>query len=300
MIQVFSTRADPPHAYRFGEYRNPLAFDPIEFAISNDGHNWTSAFDVPELTGVYCYRAPDPQPANPTDTYKKVGIADGQQLMSTSYDTRELKMQIACINAEDESDGFLGFNALQRFLVSRTPYWICFANWPGRMYYVKAKLATPTYYGDNWTCEVTFTDLFGLSRSIGTTGDWGEHIYAQGNNELQDNPGYTFTTNQFTVHNLSDVLIDPERRGHPFKLTLDGTSNGNLKITNRTTGDVLSRQQGFSGQFVMDGINPTLNGKGDFLQTNAGILTLQIGANDFVIENFSGTVKFDFAMWWLS
>ena len=53
-------------------------------------------------------------------------------------------------------------------------------------------------------------------------------------------------------------------------------------------------------QIVMDGINPTLNGKGDFLQTNAGILTLQIGANDFVIENFSGTVKFDFAMWWLS
>lgn len=303
MIQVFSTRTDKPHAYGYGDLHSP-AFTPIEYAISKDGINWTSSFDDPNLDGAYCYKAPDVQPANPTDNLQKIGLMDGSRLLSTSYSTRELKMEIF-FEGIDEGDAELAYDALQRFLISRDPYWICFANWPQRMYYVKAKLAAPTFAGDrHWTCEVTFTDLIGLSRSVGTTQD---PVIGFGNN-LTKPAQYTFNSGSFTVTNHSDVMIDPERRGHPFKLTLQGSSSGNMKITNKTTGDVFTRNltytkdgtTAFNGTYVIDGVRPTLNGKSDDYYTNKGVITLQIGKNDFQIDNFSGTVTFDYPDWWLS
>ena len=211
MIQVFSTRKDKPHAYGFGDLTSP-AFTPIEYAISKDGVSWTSSFDDPSLDGAYCYKAPDVQPANSTDNLQKIGLMDGSRLLSTSYSTRELKMEIF-FEGIDEGDAELAYDALQRFLISREPYWICFATWPQRMYYVKAKLAAPTFAGDrHWTCEVTFTDLIGLSRSVGTTQD---PVMGFGNN-YNAAPQYTFNSNSFTVVNHSDVMIDPERRGHPL------------------------------------------------------------------------------------
>lgn len=303
MIQVFSTRTDKPHAYGYGDLHSP-AFTPIEYAISKDGINWISSFDDPNLDGAYCYKAPDVQPANPTDNLQKIGLMDGSRLLSTSYSTRELKMEIF-FEGIDEGDAELAYDALQRFLISRDPYWICFANWPQRMYYVKAKLAAPTFAGDrHWTCEVTFTDLIGLSRSVGTTQD---PVMGFGNN-LKAKSQYTFNTNSFAIINHSDVMIDPERRGHPFKLTLQGSSSGNMKITNKTTGDIFTRNltytkdgtTAFNGTYVIDGVRPTLNGKSDDYYTNKGVITLQIGKNDFQIDNFSGTVTFDYPDWWLS
>lgn len=311
MIQVFSQRNDKPTRYPFlkpGELgvgsNKYLSFDPIEYSISKDGISWTSSFDDLNLDGAYCYKAPDVQPANPTDNLQKVGLMDGSRLLSTSYSTRELKMEIL-FEGTDESDAELAYDALQRFLISRDPYWICFANWPQRMYYVKAKLAAPAFSNDrHWTCEVTFTDLIGLSRSVGTTQD---PVMGFGNN-YNAAPQYTFNSNSFTVVNHSDVMIDPERRGHPFKLTLQGSSSGNMKITNKTTGDVFTRNltytkddtTAFNGTYVIDGVRPTLNGKSDDYYTNKGVITLQIGKNDFQIDNFSGTVTFDYPDWWLS
>lgn len=315
MIQVFSQREDKPTRYPFlkpGELgagaNQYLGYDPIEYSISKDGISWVSSFDDPDLEGAYCYQEPGVQPANPTDNLQKVGLMDGSRLLSTSYSTRELKMEIY-FEGLDESDAELAYDALQRFLISRDPYWICFSTWPQRMYYVKAKLAAPAFSGDrHWTCEVTFTDLIGLSRSVGTTQN---PVMGFGNN-LDANLQYTFNTNTFSIVNHSDVMIDPERRGHPFTLTLQGQSNGNMKITNNTTGDVFTRTgvlddngntlQGsdFNGTYVIDGVRPTLNGNSDDLYTDHGVIRLQIGENDFQIDNFSGTVTFDYPDWWLS
>ena len=180
------------------------------------------------------------------------------------------------------------------------------------MYYVVAKMDKPTYSNEkNWTCNVTFTDLYGLSRSIGTSQDYPDDVWGVGNDMPEGvDPQYTFTTNTFSVYNLGNVLIDPDRRGHPLKIILDGHSDGNLKITNKTTGDAITRagieingksaNSSFDGQFVIDGVRETLNGKSDTMNCTPDTLTLQIGKNDFQIDNFKGTIKFDFPMWWFS
>ena len=304
MIQVFSNKKQKPHHYGFMELDkgyDPYAvgFNPVEISISDDGVNWRSMYDLPELEGIYCVDSPWVAPAKQTDEYQKVGINDGQSLLSSSYDQREIQAKFS-FHGIDANDVKLAFDVLQRFFVRRSCYWICFDSWPARMYYVKASTIEQDSLTDQgFAVTITFVDQIGLSRSVGTTGDWDNRVVGFGNNETKPE-SYSFNTNNFVVDNLSDVLIDPERRGHPLKITVSGSSSGKFKLTNKMTGDSISRDKGFSGTFVLDGVNPTLNGQGDLLNTNYGIITLQIGSNNFQVENFSGTVKFDFPMWWLS
>lgn len=305
MIQVFSTKTNKPHHYEFVDLNtkpedNTYGFDPIEFAISNDGKQWISNYDVPNLDGILCVDTPAVASAKQTDQYHKIGIQDGQYILSSNYEQRELKMTLVLTNAIDKEDVELAFDALQSFLVQREPYWICFANWPQRMYYVKVTEISQTHMTNSGFCiEVTMLDQIGLSSSVGTTAN-SEYVKGFGNNEVKGGDKFSFTESNFVVNNHSAVMIDPERRGHPFKLIAKGSSGGNFKITNKTTNDVVSREKGFSGEWILDGVNPKLNGEGDILNTNHGIITLDMGRNEFQIENFTGTIIFDYPMWWLS
>lgn len=300
MIQVFSKRTDKPKQYGYGEF-GPV-YTPVEYATSTDGVNWTSCYDVANLKDVFCYYAPDVPPAKRTDNTKKIGFQDGSRLMSTTYDSRQLSIKLQ-YSGKSETDAMLAFESAQRFFVAREPYWITFANWQNRMYYGTATMSAPTYSNEkDWTCEVTFTDLMGLSRSIGTSLSSTEDMWGVNDNipNNGDYPSYSFSSNSFSVYNLSDVLIDPERRGHPFKMICKGSSGGNFKVTNKTTGDEIYKKSAFNGTFVLNGVNPELDGTGCLLDTDCGIITLQIGKNDFEVENFTGTISFDFPMWWLS
>ena len=305
MIQVFSNRKDKKHQYRFtdlseGTDVNGIGFDPIEVAISRDGIKWESIYDQINLENVYVADTPYVAEAKPTDDYQKVGINDGESLIASSYAQRELKA-VFVFNGIDANDTKLAFDALQRWIVSRSPYWICFSSWPQRTYYVKATTIEQTHLTDSgYVTTVTFTDQVGLSRSVGSTGDWENHIRGFGNNESNGIENYAFTGNNFVVRNLSDVLIDPERRGHPLKIIVDGSSNGKFKITNETNGTSISREKSFSGKWVLDGVNPTLDGKPDLVNTDYGTIALSMGDNRIKLDNFSGKVTFDFPMWWVS
>lgn len=306
LIQVFSKRRDKPHQYEFtdlsqGTDIHAVGFKPIEVAISADGKKWNSMYDAPDLDNVLVADSPYVAPAKQTDEYQKLGVNDGEELLSSSYTQREIKILVV-FNGMNQNDVVLAFDALQRFFVSRTPYWICFDNWPQRMYYVKVSDVSQSHLTDHgFAVEITFMDQIGLSRSIGSTAEWStEALMGFGNNEPIKRSLFTFNSNSFVIHNPSDVMIDPERRGHPFKLVLNGSSSGKMKITNQTTGASISREKDFSGTWELDGVNPILNGKGDLLNTDMGTINLQIGDNQFQIDNFSGTVKFDFPVWWLS
>lgn len=305
MIQVFSTRKNKKHLYQFtdlteGTDVNGIGFDPIEVAISTDGINWSSIYDQINLEDVYVADTPYVAEAKPTDDYQKIGINDGKSLLASSYAQRELKA-VFVFNGMDENDTKLAFDALQRWIVSRNPYWICFSGWPQRMYYVKATTIEQTHLtSSGYVTTVTFTDQIGLSRSIGTTGEWQSHVRGFGNNESNVAENYTFSDQVFNVRNLSDVLIDPERRGHPLRIICDGSSSGKFKLTNKTNGTSISREKAFSGKWVLDGVNPTLDSKPDLVNTDYGTIALSMGNNSFNVENFSGKITFDFPMWWLS
>lgn len=309
MIQVFSTRKDKPKQYGFVDLGgtpepNEISFPTVEFSTSPDGVNWTSCYDVSNLERVYCYSSPNVPVAKKTNKTKKIGFQDGERILSTTYDSRELKFKLI-YHGVDNTDAMLAFEAAQRFLVSREAYWITFADWLGRMYYGTAVMGDPEFSVNDWTCEVTFTDVMGLSRSIGTSLSPVEDMWGVNNLIPNDGdyPPYTFNSNKFSVYNLSDIMIDPERQGHQLKVTLKGSSNGNFQIKNLKTGDYIQRPKAFSGTWVLDGVNPFLNNEGDQLNiggTHGGILTLDIQKNDFQVDNFTGEISFDFPFWRLS
>jgi hypothetical protein len=306
VIQVFSKRKDKPHHYGFTDLssnpdENGVGFDPIEIAISPDTKTWVSIYDVPDLQGVLIADSPYVVPAKQTDTSHKVGINDGEYILSSSYAQREMKV-LAVFDGQSQQDVSLAFDALQRFFVSRDPYWVCFDNWPQRIYYVKATNIEQTHLTNGgFAVEITFTDQIGLSRSVGTTADWPNSNIGFGNNEPLVPPVYSFSSNEFDVWNASDVLVDPDRRGHPFKMILKGSSGGKMKITNETTNTSISRDKDWSGTWVLNGVNPELDDKGDLLNTDMGVITLANNSyNHFKISNFSGQISFDFPMWWLS
>lgn len=299
MIEVFSKRTDKPHAYGFNETTMP-PFTPIEVSISPDGKQWNSMFDQPDLEGIY-FHSHDVANANMTDTYQKIGINDGQYLVSSSYEQRDIKAS-AVFWGIDDADVKLAYDAMQRFFISRDPYWICFSDWPQRMYYAKPKQITPTYVGNRgYYCDLVFTDQIGLSRSVGTTANF-EHGFVNGfgNNMPIDRPKYVFNSDHFTVVNFSDVLIDPEKRGHPFKITFQGSTSGDMTVKNNTTNLSITRKGAWSGTWCLDGTSPLLNGQADGINTDHGVITLQKGNNDFTVTGFSGTITFDYPMWWLS
>lgn len=302
-MQVFSTRKDKPHIYPFlhpsDSWERYVGFEPIEFSLSADGKTWHSIYDQPDLNNVLCYLH-TPAPVAQEDTLEKVGLKNGQEFQSSSYTTREITMSIHFCGM-NENDAYLALDALQNFMDSRDPYWICWADMPQRMYKVRAKLATPTFTRlEGWTCTVTLTDINGLSRSVGTTADFdsANMVEGFGNNQPIDRPQYTFDTDKFTVQNTSEIMIDPERRGTPLTIKLVGKADGDMTVKNDTTGDSVTRHGGWSGTWELDDVNPMLNGTNDGINTDHGIITLAKGPNNIEVSGFSGKVTFDFPLWW--
>lgn len=299
-MRIFSDKVNVPHAYQFNENENPLAFDPIEFAISQDGSKWLSYYDDVNLTGVYLYDW-DVQIATPSDNYTKYGIQDGQTLTSTSYDQRDMKLSFVAYGM-DHNDSELAFDELQRFLFSREPFWICFNCFPIRKYYVKAKSCSPTYTGDRYaTIDVTLTDIKGLSCTVlGSYWLVRDDTLPIGDNLPDPLPQYDWNTSNFTVKNLGDVAIDPERRGQPMTLTLKGYTTGDMTIRNNTNGDSITRHGSWSGTWSLCDVVPWLNGSLDGINTDHGMIVLQKGDNEISISNFHGSVTLDFPFWYLA
>lgn len=305
MIKVFSDKQDKPIPYKFhpvdeAPAENEVDYRIHEISISPDGKKWTSFYDLPDLTGIFCVDTPAVASSVLEDTYQKMGISDGQTFISTRYDQRDLTLSFI-FKTNDAADIRLAYSALQNMLSSRTPYWICSDDFPQRMYFVKLKsFDSDNFYDLGFYVTATLTDVIGLSRSIGTTGDQSNYLYGFGNNETTSKPQFSFSTSKFTLYNPSDIAIDPERRGHPFKMTLDGSAGGDMTIKNTTNGTSITRKGKWSGKWILDGVHSTLNGKGDTINTDYGYIGLQAGNNSFEITGFSGKVSFDFPVWWLS
>lgn len=297
-MQVFSQSSNKPHAYRFSETDNKLPFNPVEYAISTDGVNWVSCFDVPDLKNVYMYDAVLPD-LTPAETYQVIGQQDGQTLMASRYDQRDIVAQFYAFG-EDENDQSLGYQALERFLYARDEYWITFANHAGLKFKVKAKTFKPTYPNDkDFYVTVTFNNSAGVGQTLGTTqqiNDFESPIWAlgQGIEMTGSVPQYTFNTDSFTVMNFGDIMIEPDIKQHPLVITIH--ANGKPSLTNQTTGQsfTCNRQVSAGDELKLAGVNPFINGQQCGIDTNHGIISLQRGANQFTLTGCTNaTVSFD-------
>ena len=94
---------------------------------------------------------------------------------------------------------------------------------------------------------------------------------------------YRFTESDFTVYNAGNVAVEPESSELYIQLNYV-TSDGNLKVTNKTTGETFSYYQPTDRRhIVLDGMVMTESGSNRFRDSNRRFISLAPGDNEFEI-----------------
>ena len=303
-VQVLSTIADKPHAYRFNETDNWLMFDPYEVAISANGTNWHSSYDEPDLKDIYCYGV-DIAKATPVDTLRTFSGTDGQTIDSTRYETRAITAHFLA-KAITAEDGDLASDALQRFFASRDPFWLVFGGRFGQPYkrwLVKAGVVTVTAANEQSALiDVPFTNLTGYARSVVNSVEFAAHpeLYGGFGINLPAGTNYAYTSSQCDVYNPSDITVDPLKQHHDLTITIKG--EGKPTITNATTGTDFAYTKALtaSDTLVLSRANPYLNNAQDGINSDHGWIELAPGHNTITVAGLTNPqVTFDFAWYFL-
>lgn len=116
---------------------------------------------------------------------------------------------------------------------------------------------------------------------------------------LTDATSYVHQTNTFKIFNAGDIAINP--RQQPLVIKFIGASS-NLKITNKTTGDVWQYNgPTFAGETLeINGIRSLKNGSSIVYNTNRKLISIATGWNDFEISGGTGSfvISFDFRFYY--
>lgn len=181
---------------------------------------------------------------------------------------------------------------LYAFLFDDEGYYVFTDREPGKKYFVRPNSVEVNEVGLRYaTYKATFTVFRGCSESMASTlSDFSlsnEWQFSQG--LVAEDYKYTHQTSHFIIYNAGSFEIDP--REHYLRIALEGESEGNVTIFNKTTGDRFIYYPSLStnlGQtLVLDGVIPKLNGVRCGINTNHGLINLVEGVNEIEIQNIT-------------
>lgn len=181
---------------------------------------------------------------------------------------------------------------LYAFLFDDEGYYVFTDREPGKKYFVRPNSVEVNEVGLRYaTYKTTFTVFRGCSESMASTlSDFSlsnEWQFSQG--LVAEDYKYTHQTSHFIIYNAGSFEIDP--REHYLRIALEGESEGNVTIFNKTTGDRFIYYPSLStnlGQtLVLDGVIPKLNGASCGINTNHGLINLVEGVNEIEIQNIT-------------
>lgn len=215
----------------------------------------------------------------------------GKKLLTHSFDSFPITFEFDYF-ADNLNDLILTETELRELFNKEAEYYFIYTKEPGKRYPVIVESMTVTkkaYFKGN--CVVSFSAYKGYSESMATTlsdfsldEDW---QFSQG--LVSEDFSYTHNTSFFKIFNAGSFEIDP--RESDLRITLEGESEGNVTIFNKTTGDRFIYYPSLStnlGQtLVLDGVYPKLNGVSCGIDTNHGLITLAEGVNEIEIQNIT-------------
>ncbi|EGP5171826.1 TPA: phage tail family protein [Enterococcus faecium] len=227
----------------------------------------------------------------PKNEFSSYAGSVGQKLLTHSFDSFPITLEFDYF-AGNLNDLILTETELRELFNKETEYYFIYTKEPGKRYPVIVESMTVTkkaYFKGN--CVVSFSAYKGYSESIATTlsdfsldEDW---QFSQG--LVSEDFSYTHNTSFFKIFNAGSFEIDP--RESDLRITLEGESEGNVTIFNKTTGDRFIYYPSLStnlGQtLVLDGVYPKLNGVSCGIDTNHGLITLAEGVNEIEIQNIT-------------
>ena len=218
---------------------------------------------------------------------------NGKRLSNSAFDAFPITLSFDIRSREQSMFDLVLQKTELRELFTREPeFYLIYSKEPGKKYRVVYDSIDDERKGAIYTrYTVNLGAIRGYSESIATTlTDFNleeEWQFSQG--LVAEDYKYTHQTSHFIIYNAGSFEIDP--REHYLRITLEGESEGNVTIFNKTTGDRFIYYPSLStnlGQtLVLDGVIPKLNGVSCGINTNHGLINLVEGVNEIEIQNIT-------------
>ncbi|MDB1679497.1 MULTISPECIES: phage tail family protein [Enterococcus] len=218
---------------------------------------------------------------------------NGKRLSNSAFDAFPITLSFDIRSREQSMFDLVLQKTELRELFTREPeFYLIYSKEPGKKYRVVYDSIDDERKGAIYTrYTVNLGAIRGYSESIATTlTDFNleeEWQFSQG--LVAEDYKYTHQTSHFIIYNAGSFEIDP--REHYLRIALEGESEGNVTIFNKTTGDRFIYYPSLStnlGQtLVLDGVYPKLNGVSCGIDTNHGLITLAEGVNEIEIQNIT-------------
>ncbi|EGP4984006.1 phage tail family protein [Enterococcus faecium] len=218
---------------------------------------------------------------------------NGKRLSNSAFDAFPITLSFDIRSREQSMFDLVLQKTELRELFTREPeFYLIYSKEPGKKYRVVYDSIDDERKGVIYTrYTVNLEAIKGYSESIATTlTDFNleeEWQFSQG--LVAEDYKYTHQTSHFIIYNAGSFEIDP--REHYLRIVLEGESEGNVTIFNKTTGDRFIYYPSLStnlGQtLVLDGVIPKLNGVSCGINTNHGLINLVEGVNEIEIQNIT-------------
>ncbi|WP_277892422.1 phage tail family protein [Enterococcus lactis] len=218
---------------------------------------------------------------------------NGKRLSNSAFDAFPITLSFDIRSREQSMFDLVLQKTELRELFAREPeFYLIYSKEPGKKYRVVYDSIDDERKGAIYTrYTVNLGAIRGYSESIATTlTDFNleeEWQFSQG--LVAEDYKYTHQTSHFIIYNAGSFEIDP--REHYLRIALEGESEGNVTIFNKTTGDRFIYYPSLStnlGQtLVLDGVIPKLNGVSCGINTNHGLINLVEGVNEIEIQNIT-------------
>lgn len=218
---------------------------------------------------------------------------NGKRLSNSAFDAFPITLSFDIRSREQSMFDLVLQKTELRELFTREPeFYLIYSKEPGKKYRVVYDSIDDERKGAIYTrYTVNLGAIRGYSESIATTlTDFNleeEWQFSQG--LVAEDYKYTHQTSHFIIYNAGSFEIDP--REHYLRIVLEGESEGNVTIFNKTTGDRFIYYPSLStnlGQtLVLDGVIPKLNGVSCGINTNHGLINLVEGVNEIEIQNIT-------------
>jgi len=224
--------------------------------------------------------------------YEEFAGSNGQRPKDSSFQPFNITLSVD-IFFKNIYDKALMQRELANLFFPGTEYYVAWEEYPGMKFCVNPTSLEEDDQEANdfttWELELTVFRACGESFSS-TLSDFSlneEWQFAQG--LVSEDYEYTFTHSRFIVYNAGDFTVDP--REHYLKIQVEGESDGEVTIVNKTTKERFiyrPKLSSVTGEWIdITGVYPRKNGINCGIDTNHGLISLVPGVNEIEIQNVS-------------
>lgn len=226
-----------------------------------------------------------------------VNGASAPVITNTTYMGRTIPVQFVC-KAHDIQDFYLLRDEIYAIFTRKEAFFIVFKDEPYKRWLVKVEgqfsieeeVDIIGNFEINFICVNPYAQSIGTSMNLENHKEWDVNLWSwNGAIDWDEDLQYTFTTNDFTVKNLGNVVIDPCE--HELEIVVKATASSYLQIRNNTTGETYRYNASLSSTdtLIIKGVSTFKNGASAFRNTNYKLLTLAVGNNSFTVTG--GTIQ---------